>query len=391
MAASERAKDRSQRSAQVSNVKEGTEVKRRSWVLLAIAAMVMMVLGAGAGPASAATQPKFTVFAAASLYKAFPAMVAPFKARYPQYKKVKFVFNFAGTQQLYQQLIAKAPADLFASANTTYIDDLQPPVVPTSYLYTPRIFCQNALCVIVPNVKNRKVKSLADLTKPGIQVAVGTWGTNGVPIGTYTQKVLTNLNADPALSSTYATDVDNNVLTVGDIAANVNMITALVSWNEVDAGFVYNSDKVAAGTKVIRIPIADAYQSSPLPTYPMAVVQGSAHVTLGKRFIAYVMGLKGQAIMKRWGFRAEPVPAIKQLAGTSGASGAAGSTVTITGVNFKTYIPGAVKFGATQATTTAWGASSITATVPTLAAGNYNVTVTADGRVSKVATFTVTP
>jgi len=65
--------------------------------------------------------------------------------------------------------------------------------------------------------------------------------------------------------------------------------------------------------------------------------------------------------------------------------------VTITGVNFKTYIPGAVKFGATQATTTAWGASSITATVPTLAAGNYNVTVTADGRVSKVATFTVTP
>ena len=369
-------------------------MKRKSWVLLAIAAMVMMVLGAGAGPASAATQPKFTVFAAASLYKAFPAMVAPFKARYPQYKNVKFVFNFAGTQQLYQQLIEKAPADLFASANTTYIDDLQPPVVPTTFLYTPRIFCQNALCVIVPNRKGHKVNTLSDLTTAGNQIAVGTWaGTNAVPIGTYTQKVLTNLNADPALNNTaFATAVDNNVLAYGDIAANVNMITALVSDNDVDAGFVYNSDKVAAGPAVIRIGIAPAYQSNPLPTYPMAVVQGSAHVKLGKLFITFAMGLKGQAILRRWGFLAKPTPIITQLTGTSGATGAAGSTVTITGTNFKTYIPGSVKFGTTVATTTTWGSTSITATVPsTLAAGNYNVTVTADGRVSKVSTFTVTP
>ncbi len=374
-------------------------MKRKSWVLLAVAAMVMMMFGAGASQASAATQPKFTVFAAASLYKAFPAMVTPFKAKYHQYKNVKFLFNFAGTQQLYQQLINKAPADLFASANTTYIDDLQPPVSATNYLYTPRIFCQNALCVIVPNVKGHKVTSLTDLTKAGNAVAVGTWGTNAVPIGTYTQKVLTNLNADAALNdATFATDVDNNVLAFGDIAANVNMITALVSDNDVDAGFVYNSDKTAAGSKVIRIGIADAYQSSPLPTYPMAVVQGTAHYTLGKRFIQFVMSTQGQAIMKRWGFRPEPVPAITTLAGTSGATGAAGSSVVITGLNFKTYIPGAVKFtstGATPvttvATTTAWGSSSITATVPALAAGQYNVTVTADGRVSKVATFTVTP
>ncbi len=366
-------------------------MKRRSWVLLAVAATAMMVLGAGASPASAATQPKFTVFAAASLYKAFPAMVAPFKARFPQYKHVKFVFNFAGTNDLATQIQNGAYADIFAGASTKYSDQL---LSPTVYLNTPRLFCQNTLCVIVPNVKGHKVKSLADLATPKMEIAVGTWGTNGVPIGTYTQTVLTNLNADPALNdATFATDVDNNATEYGAVVANVNMVTALVVLNEVDAGFVYYSDKVAAANKAIQISIPFAYQSNPLPTYPIATVKGSTKVTMGNRFIKFVLGARGHAILKRWGFLARPVPIVSSLSATSGA---AGSTVTITGTNFgsnKTgYVPGVVKFGTTVATTTAWTTTSITATVPaSLTAATYKVTVTADGQVSKATTFTVTP
>ncbi len=365
-------------------------MKRRSWMLLAVAATVMMVVGAGAGPASAATQPKFTVFAAASLYKAFPAMVAPFKARYPQYRNVKFVFNFAGTNDLATQIENGAYADLFAGASTKYSDNL---LSPTVYLNTPRLFCQNALCVIVPNVKGHKVSALADLKKSGVEIAVGTWGTNGVPIGIYTQTVLTNLNADPAVAdATFATDVDNNILASGAVVANVNMITALVVLNEVDAGFVYNSDKVAAAHKAIRIAIPAVYQSNPLPTYPIATVKGSTRVTMGNRFISFVLSTKGQKILKAWGFRARPVPVLASL---SADSGAAGTSVTITGTNFgsnKTgYVPGVVKFGSTVATTTAWSTTSITATVPSITAGSYKLTVTADGKVSVAKTFTVTP
>jgi molybdate transport system substrate-binding protein len=363
-------------------------MKRRSWVLLAVAATVMMVLGAGAGPASAATQPKFTVFAAASLYKAFPSMVAPFKAKYPQYKNVKFVFNFAGSNQLVEEIQGGAYADIFAAASTgsSGSDAL---LSPTVYINTPRLFCQNALCVIVPNVKGHKVTSLADLATTGTQIAIGT---SSVPIGQYTQKVLTNLDLDSALGSNFATEVNNNVLAYGAAVANVNMVTALVVLNEVDAGFVYNSDKVAAGSKVIRIPIADAYQTDPLPTYPIATVKGSTKLAMGKRFISFVLGAKGQKILKAWGFRARPVPIVSSLSATSGA---AGTSVTITGTNFgsnKTgYVQGVVKFGTTVATTTAWSTTSITATVPSIAAGAYKLTVTADGQVSKTTSFTVTP
>jgi len=164
------------------------------------------------------------------------------------------------------------------------------------------------------------------------------------------------------------------------------MVTALVKLDEVDAGFVYKSDRLAAGPAVSMIVIPNAYQSNPLPTYPMATVKGAAHATLSARFIAYVMSKPGQKIMARWGFLAKPYPIIKSVAPTSGL---AGSTITITGTNF---FPGVVKIGGEVATTTAWSATSITATVPAgLAPGDKTVTVTSDVRTCKVpATFTVT-
>lgn len=82
-------------------------------------------------------------------------------------------------------------------------------------------------------------------------------------------------------------------------------------------------------------------------------------------------------------------PSISNL---SPASGAAGTTVTITGSNFgATKGTSTVKFGAATATTTAWSATSITATVPAgLAAGAANITVTVNGTASNAAAFTVT-
>ena len=76
------------------------------------------------------------------------------------------------------------------------------------------------------------------------------------------------------------------------------MITALVAFGAVDAGFVYNSDKVAAGTKVIKIKIDTHYQSYPLPTYPIAVVKANGaqgiRPVMAARFIAFALSARGQ-------------------------------------------------------------------------------------------------
>ena len=56
------------------------------------------------------------VFAAASLTDVFSEIATDFQAQHPD---TTIVYNFAGSQQLAQQLGQGAPADLFASANGT--------------------------------------------------------------------------------------------------------------------------------------------------------------------------------------------------------------------------------------------------------------------------------
>ena len=82
-----------------------------------------------------------------------------------------------------------------------------------------------------------------------------------------------------------------------------------------------------------------------------------------------------------------PAPTITTLNPTSGA---VGSSVVITGTNFgATQGASTVKFNGTTATTTAWSATSITATVPT-GATTGNVVVTVNGQASNGVSFTVT-
>jgi len=82
------------------------------------------------------------------------------------------------------------------------------------------------------------------------------------------------------------------------------------------------------------------------------------------------------------------VPAISSV---SPNSGVAGSSVTIAGSNFgTTQGTSVVRFNTTAATVTAWSASQITVTVPSLSAGAYGVTVTVNGVSSNASTFTVT-
>ena len=353
-------------------------------IVAALVALVMAApaFGAGQSQLGAAAQPKVIVFAAASLNHVFPAMVKPFKAANPKYRNVRFVFNFNGTDVLQTQLQNGAPCDLFAGANTT----IPATLFSGGFLNRPVNFCQNRLVVIVPKGNPAKLKSLVDLTNPGVEIAIGD---ATVPVGKYTRTVLTNLNAAyPQFTApdTYSALVLKNVVST---EINVSAVVALVQINEVDAGFVYWSDYKYAqehGTiSKFRLTIPNHYQSNPLPTYPIAVATKAARPGVAAAFMSFVLRTQGQRYLVNYGFLPKPVPAITTIAPTSGL---AGSSVTITGKNFGTV--GSVRFGSTTATTTAWSPTSITATVPaSLAAGASKVTVKSGQLVSTAVTFTV--
>jgi molybdate transport system substrate-binding protein len=270
-----------------------------SWVLLVVALVAMLVApgvsaASRAGTARAAT-PQLKVFAAASLNRAFPAMVPVFKTKNPQYKNVKFVFNFQGTDTLVAQIEQGAPADVFAGASTKYGTKLY----SESLISEPRSFCQNKLCVILPASNPAGIMGLADVAAKSDYIAVGS---TAVPIGTYTGQVLDKMVASGNFGSDYKTLVMSKAVT----CLNVTQVVSLVMLGEVDAGFVYVSDPVYAGAKVKKLTIADTYQSSPLPTYPIATVRGTKMLKASQRFVTFVMGANGQKILKKWGFLPRP-------------------------------------------------------------------------------------
>jgi endoglucanase len=77
--------------------------------------------------------------------------------------------------------------------------------------------------------------------------------------------------------------------------------------------------------------------------------------------------------------------------GMNPTSGAAGSSVTVSGSNFgASQGASTLRFGNTTATVSSWSASQIVATVPNLAAGAWAVSVLVNGVASNAATFTVT-
>jgi molybdate transport system substrate-binding protein len=273
-------------------------MKRASWVVLVLALLALLVVPSVSAASGKATAPKFNVFAAASLNKAFPAMVPVFKKYNPQYKDVKFQFNFQGTDTLVAQIQQGAPADVFAGASTKYGTTLY----NGKLISGPRNFCQNKLIVILPASNPAGITSLADLPDKAAYIAVGS---TAVPIGTYTSGVLDKMVASGNFPADYKTKVMDAKKVVPCL--NVTQVVSLVMLGEVDAGFVYVSDATYAGAKVKKITIDDKYQTTPLPTYPIARTTSTKMPKLAQRFVTFVMGPNGQKILKQWGFLPKPV------------------------------------------------------------------------------------
>ena len=242
--------------------------------------LVLGLLAVLAGPAASATKttPKITVYAASSLTDVFPA-IAPNET-----------YSFGGSNTLATQIKNGAPADVFASANMTIPTTLN----QQGYCSKPIVFTRNTLVVVVPKSNPGHVKNIYSLTKKGVTVDVAA---TGVPVGTYTQQILNNMNIAAAVNA--------NIVSKDP---DVRTVLAHVTLGEVDAGFVYSTDAktVPGEVKVIKIPA----WAQPKVQYGICVVSKSSNVDAARAFIKLVLSKKGQAKLLAYGFlpRVKPKP-----------------------------------------------------------------------------------
>jgi molybdate transport system substrate-binding protein len=242
-------------------------------------------------PEAAPLEPaNLTIFAAASLTEAFNEIGQNFSAEHPG---VTFTFNFAGSQQLAQQLAQGAPADVFASANRTQMNvAIEAGRVVSG---TERIFVRNRLVVVYPTDNPAGITQLQDLAKPGVKMILAA---KEVPVGQYSLDFLTKAITDTAFSPTYVDDVLKNVVSYEE---NVRVVLTKIALGEGDAGIVYTSDITGDGAdKVGRLDIPDNLNT--IASYPIAVISDSAYPTQAQAFVDYVLSPAAQEVLVKYGF-----------------------------------------------------------------------------------------
>lgn len=226
-------------------------------------------------------QEQVTIFAAASLTNAVGELAKSYETK----TGVKIVTNFAASSVLAKQIENGAPADLFFSADTKWMDylDAKKQIDASSRVEV----LGNALVLIAPKGKTFPVRMEKDFNFAGAftgRLAIGD--PSNVPIGIYGKEAFTKLGWWKDLESRLAP------------AADVRAALRLVETNEVDAGLVYSTD-AAQSQKVSILATIPAELHTPV-RYPLALTK-SANAQ-AKLFHAALSGPEAVATYTKFGF-----------------------------------------------------------------------------------------
>jgi molybdate transport system substrate-binding protein len=249
-----------------------------------LAALALLVVLLAGGVVSASAQ-ELVVSVAISMKEVVEELGRRFTE---QRSGVTLRYNFGASGELQKQIEAGAPVDVFISAATRQMDELERAglVVPK----TRRVFAGNALIAIVPTAAGLDVPGPSDLLDRRVQrIAVGNPKT--VPAGQYAEESLRAVGLWERLRPK---------LVFGE---NVRQVLDYVSRGEVQVGIVYATDAL---TRAGRVRLAFPFPEDthrPI-VYPAAVVKGSRHPDLAGAFVDLLAGREGQLVIRRHGFEA---------------------------------------------------------------------------------------
>ena len=253
--------------------------------------------GESAQGGSETTEPvELTVFAAASLTETLNQIAEDYKTVAPD---VTLTFNFDSSGTLKTQIQEGAVCDLFLSAGQKQMDQLDASAdasVNTEgldfVLEGSRIdLLENKVTLAVPEGNPKGIDSfdaLAEHLEAGdILLAMGN---SDVPVGQYTQKILTWYGLDEAALA------NAGCITYG---TNVKEVTTQVSEGSVDAGIIYCTDAFSAGLTIVDEATPEMCGQV---IYPAAVLNTSEHQTEAQAFLDYLSTDDAMAVFESVGF-----------------------------------------------------------------------------------------
>jgi len=217
-----------------------------------------------------------TVFAAASLTDAFGEMATTFEE---EHSGTTVELNFGASSALREQILAGAPADVFASANTSNMDQL---VDADAVDGDPETFAANQLEIAVPAGNPGDVEGLDAFGDADLNIGLCA---EEVPCGQFGREALANAGVTPAQ------DTDE---------PDVRSLLTKVEAGDLDAGLVYHTDVLAAGDAVEGVEVPAEFNV--IAKYPLAALAASGNAELASAFVGFVLSDEGQSILESYGF-----------------------------------------------------------------------------------------
>jgi molybdate transport system substrate-binding protein len=231
-----------------------------------------------------------TIFAAASLAEALSEIGGEFEAMYPG---SVVAINFAGSQQLAQQLSQGAPADIYASADQQQMENVIQAGRVTAD--SDQVFIHNRLAVVLPGDNPGNIRDIKDLARPGLRLLLAE---KAVPVGKYSQEMLDRASEKDDYGMEFRERVLENVVSYEE---NVRAVLTKIILGEADAGIVYVSDVIGTSEVDINL-IQIPEQVNVTASYYIAPLSDSSAPKRGREFIHLLLSPKGQVILERYGF-----------------------------------------------------------------------------------------
>ena len=248
------------------------------------AAFLFALVLCGSSNSLAAEKDKtLTVFAAASMKNALDDIDAAFTAK----TGVKVSVSYAASSTLAKQIEQGAPADVFISADTDWMDYA---AARQDINKASRVnLLGNSIVLIAPKdskIDNVPIGPSFDLAKLVGDGRIATGDVNAVPVGKYAKAALEKLGAWQAAESKFA------------MADSVRAALTLVARSEAALGIVYSTDaKVEPGVKIVGTFPADLHPPIIYPVAATATAKAEA-----ADYLAFLRSQAAKAVFEKYGF-----------------------------------------------------------------------------------------
>lgn len=235
------------------------------------------------------------VFAAASMTETLNQI----KETYEKDHNVTLTFNFDSSGTLKTQIQEGADCDLFISAGQKQMNQLD--ITADKEVNTEGLdfvasdsrvnLLENKVVLVVSEGNPKGIQGFDDLAaKLADGSVLMAMGNSDVPVGQYTQKILSYYKLDETALANAGT------ITYG---TNVKEVTTQVAEGSVDCGIVYCTDAFSAGLTVVDSATKDMCGQV---IYPAAVMKNAKHADAAKAFLEYLQSDAAMKVFENVGF-----------------------------------------------------------------------------------------